>query len=231
MATLKEIVTHVANMRKNWRRTDDDSVSDREYAFIINYYRAKLLRQDANTGRFITGNLTQDLGLVEMIQTDVHDCGKNHCIIRTKNQVPKPIDTATVNLYTFVGPVNGEKEWQRTTFNRVKYDLRSRYTALETKWYEKGEYIYIVNPPSNALKYINIQGVFEDPIKAREAHNCPGESCNCGCFEGFNFEYPLSVTMLDTIIKMMYDAEIRFGNMIAPDTENNSKDDTSGFGK
>lgn len=228
MATLKENITHIANMRKNWKRTDDDSVSDREYAFILNYYRAKLIRQDANTGRYITGNITQDLGLVEVALADAHECNTiKTCVIRTVNPIPKPIDTASRNLYTFIGPINGEKEWQRTTFNKVKYDLASPFTRYETRWYEKGDYIYIVNPPSNALKYINIQGVFEDPVKAREFHKCPGESCDCGCFEGFNFEYPLSITMLDTIVKMIYDAEIRFGAMMPPDTENNSKDDVA----
>jgi hypothetical protein len=227
MATLQQIIYTVANMRKNWLRTDDDSMTDRQYAFIIDYYRAKLLKQQADSGKTVSSYLIQNLGKVTLVKADKNECCEvNDCILRVENPVPKTIDTNGNNLITYVGLLNGSKSFQKTTYNRVIHDANARYTSKQPKWYEQGKYIYIVNPPSNLLKYINIQGVFENPTEAYQFRTCVClENDEVGCFNGFDYEYPMSITMLDAIYKMMADAEFKFASVLTADTTNNTKDD------
>ena len=227
MATLLQIISTVADMRKAWRRSDDDSLTDRQLAFIINYYRAKLLEQEANLGRRMNSNVIQNLGKVSLIKADKNECCEiDNCILRIENPLPKALDTNRYDLVTYVGLLNGNKSFQRTDVNKVPYDKYATYTSNQPKWYQVSDYIYIVNPPTHLLKYINIKGVFEDPTAAQlyRTCSCPGND-EADCWKGFDYEYPISITMLDTIYKMMFDAEFKFGNILAQDTTNDTKDD------
>lgn len=210
-------------MRKAWTRSDNDYVTDRQYAFIINYYRATLLKQFKDKGKYLSGNLVQNLGRVTLIKADQNEeCSIVNCTLRIQNPLPKAIDTNGTNLITYVGPLNGSKSYQRTTYQRAIYDKYAPYTAGESKWFELGNYIYIINPPSNLLKYINIQGIFEDPTEANDYKvACEDDPC----FVGFEYEYPMSITLLDTIYKMMADAEMKFAHILPADTKNDSADD------
>jgi hypothetical protein len=223
MATLQAIIYNIANMRKSWTRSDDDKFTDRQAAFIINYYRATLIKQFKDKGKYLTGNLVQNLGRVELIKADQNEeCSIVNCTLRVKNPLPKAIDTNSTNLITYVGPLNGSKSYQRTTYQRAIYDKYATYTSKQSKWFELGNYIYIINPPSNLLKYINIQGIFEDPTAANDYK----VTCETGeCFIGFDYEYPMSITLLDTIYKMMADVEFKIAGTTKADTKNDSVDD------
>jgi hypothetical protein len=227
MALLSEIIFNIKNLRKNGRVSDDDSISDRQWAFIINYYRAKLVKQEQQKKKAISGNIVQNLGKVTLIKADKNECCEiGDCILRIENPLPTAIDTDAQPLITYVGLLNGSRSFQRTTYERAIWDAHAKYTGKEPKWYQQGNYIYIVNPPTKNLKYINVQGVFEDPTKAITYRTCDCEENGETCFEGFDYEYPLAVDKIDTVIKMIAEAELRItlqhGGL---DTSNNTSDD------
>lgn len=205
MATLSEIIYNVKNLLAKGRQTDDELLSDRQYAFIINYYRAKLVREQILKGRATTPYI-QNLGEVPLISTDRNECCENNvCIIRTEKQLPKAV-TNGKEIITFVGTIYGEP-YQRTNYQRSIWDSYSKYTSTFPKWYMQNDYIYITTPSTFNLKFINVQGIFSDPTKANEFRtcDCPNDE---PCYQGFDYEYPLDTHLIDVIIKLMLQTEL-----------------------
>ena len=220
---LSECVFGYKNYRRGGIQSNSESLSDRLVAFSIHYYRAKLIKESKDKGKLLTGYLIQNLGKVEVIKADKNECSViSDCIIRTKNPLPKAIDTAGTSLITYEGSLDGLDPYQRTTSNRVIFDAHQKYTGDLSKWFDLGNHLYIVNSPNKILKYINIQGIFEDPSAAKSYNTCGSTT---ECYEGMDYEYPMSSTMIDTIYKMMMDAEMKLGMLIPQDIIANGKDD------
>lgn len=227
---LSEIISTVRNLSRGGQGDfDDNAYTDRQLAFIINYYRVKLVDQDINKGKYLTQYYVQTLGKVRLVRTSKTECGLPDCdledsVLRTENPIPKTIDTNSQNLITYVGTVDGNKSYQRTSFQSVRFDTFAKYTGGRTKYYELGGYLYIVNPPTNHLKYITITGAFEDPLQVNEFKSTSCDDSDY-CFNPFDMEYPLSMKHVDTIYKLIVNTEFRFNNILKFDTENNTKDD------
>jgi hypothetical protein len=225
MATLNQIIFNLRNLRRAGRLSDDDAISDRQWAFIVNYYRARLIKQDIQKSRLISGNIVQNLGQVTLIEADKNECCDiMDCVLRIELPIPSAVDTDQYPLITYVGLLNGTKSFQRTTYERAIYDQHATYTGKQPKWYQSGRFIYIINPPSKALKYINIQGVFEDPAAAIKYRTCDCPGNNESCYTGFDFEYPLPIDKIDTINKMIMEAEAKFANILPQDKSNDTND-------
>jgi hypothetical protein len=227
MALLSEIIATLRDLpRRGDGSSDDNNYTDRQLAFIINYYRATLIKRDKDRGRIISGSYVQDLGKVELVKADPHnDCviGVTGCVLRTKEKVPLTIDTNGEALYTYIGTLEG-LSFQRSTFNKTQFSKYSKYAHSFPKWYQIDEYIYIIDPPTPALKYVNIQGVFENPSEANLFKgSCNGEECLDENY--FDYEYPLSLTYIDSIYKMYVSVEIKSSTMLPPETTNNTTDD------
>jgi hypothetical protein len=230
MAKLNELIFNIKNLKAGGIQNRDIELSDRQYAFIINYYRALLLRREIEQGRKAKGNWIQNLGQVDFIKADRNEaCDIEDCTVRTELQIPSPIEIYEGDLITYVGTTDGKTPFQRSTANRVLWDAYAKYTGKLPKWYIQNNYIYIENPPTSIFQIGNIQGIFEDPIKAVEFNTskCPPESTECQDVLNFNFEYPVPMHLLDSLYKMMMDAEIKFSTLLPPDTLNNSKDASS----
>jgi hypothetical protein len=221
-----ELIYNIKNIISKGVQSDDLKISDRQIAFIINYYRAKLLKQDAQRHHGMSLEDVQDLGKVELIQADEHECCEiNACVLRTKHKLPATIELrSTRHGLTFVGTYKG-KAFQETSYNRSQFDSFAPYTGKMTKWYIKGRYLYIVNPVG-LLSFINVQGLFEDPLEANKFRtcDCPNEEV---CQTGYDYEYPLSAMHVDTIVKLMLQTELSVLLGVLSDNNNNAKDELS----
>lgn len=225
MPLLSEIIFNIRNLRRAGKVSDDDSISERQWAFIINYYRARLIKQDYQKGRMMSGNIVQNLGQVTLIEADKNECCDiNDCVLRIEKPLPRPVDTDQFPLITYVGLLDGSRSFQRTTYERAIYDQHAKYTGKQPKWYELGNYIYIINPPSKALQYINIQGVFEDPLEALKYRTCDCPGNGESCYQGEDFEYPLGIDKIDTLNKMIMEAEMKFAMILPQDKTNDTND-------
>ena len=77
------------------------------------------------------------------------------------------------------------------------------------------------------LQYINIQGIFEDPIEAQAFRSCDCPQNDEKCSDtGYDFEYPLPNHLEDTLVKMILEVEFRV-LLNKTDTSNNSLNETS----
>ena len=86
----------IYNLRKLLKDTSDDiKLSDRNFEFIINYLREKLIVQQIQKGRSISSNIKQDLGQVLVEKVDMNDSGfvnvKKGIFINVL-PIPKPIE-------------------------------------------------------------------------------------------------------------------------------------------
>jgi hypothetical protein len=175
----------------------------------------------------VSRELLQDLGKVDLIMADPHECNcsEDTCILRTELKIPNTLQLAARDHgITFVGMYGG-MAWQETTWQAGPWTTFSKYTGEKTKWFLKGDYIYILNPEDPMLSYMNIQGLFEDPKEASEFVDCDCDDDTEDCDEGFDFEYPIPAHMIDTLVKMVMDAELRWTTLLPEDTANNSRDE------
>jgi hypothetical protein len=216
-----ELIFNVKNLKAGGIQSDDENLSDRQIAFIIDYYRAKLMRQEAMKHNSMDGEDIQDLGRVSIIKADPHecDCPADACILRTELPLPSTLNPTG---FTFVGHYGGTA-FQETTWQRGPWDSYAKYTGDKPKWFTKGRYIYLLNPPDPMMSVMNIQGLFESPQEAEKFRTC---DCDNGvaCNTGFDFEYPVAAHLVDTIMKMMMESEVRWSTLIPTDTANDSLD-------
>jgi hypothetical protein len=123
MALLSEIIYTVANMRKNWSRSDDD-LPDAQIAFIINYYRAYLIEQKVKENKLVSSSVVQNLGKVPLVKADKHEnCVIGDCVLRTELKVPSSLISNNDEMITYLGLVNGSKPFQRTTYSSNPWNL------------------------------------------------------------------------------------------------------------
>jgi len=221
---LSEIVYNIKNLIAGGIESDDENLSDLQVAFIIGYYRAKLVKQDKEKGRFNKDTLIQNLGRVPLIRADKNECCDiEDCILRTQFKIPTPMEIpGTLNL-TFVGNTDGTP-YQMKTHNSAFWSKHSKYDK-STKWYYQNGYLYIMNPPSLLLDAINIQGIFSDPSIAESFRTCDCDN-NTTCLdtEELDFEYPMPVHYVDLIVKMVAETELRILNAMPSDISNDSLD-------
>lgn len=217
-----EIVYQILNELKSGAVSDDNVYSDRFILSLVNAYRAKLIRQDKSAGKLITGYYVQNLGEVELIKADKNECTiVSDCILRSKNPLPKAVDTSGTEMITYVGVLDWNLKFDRVSANTAHYSQFAKYVGKEPKYITLGDYLYVVNPPTNVLKYINVQGVFENPSEANSFRTCGNK---IDCYTNLDYEYPLSLTISDAIRKLVID-EIKSGRVEARDTSNDTQND------
>lgn len=206
MSTLREIVYNIKNLMGKGLQSDDQLPSDRQYAFMVDYYRAKIVKESIEKNKSISPYI-QNLGSVELIEADPHECCDGYdCILRTKRKIPDFITANGKEVATYVGTRDKSFLFQQTYYTRSYWDAFARYTGNMPKWYYQSPYLYILNPPDPAMRMMNIQGVFEDPEEAENWRDCECEGTDCK--KGLNFEYPFEDNMLDVLYKMMIQTEL-----------------------
>jgi hypothetical protein len=224
-----EIIYNTKNLLSGGVQSDDLNISNNQLAFIIDYYRAKLFKQREDRGTFDKQMYLQNLGHVELVLADKNECCEiSDCILRTKFKVPKPIGESSIS---FVGLTNG-KSFQKTNHNAIIYSMSDKYTGKKPKWYYENGYIYLVNPPTTNIETINIKGIFEKPALVNKFNNCKCEDDNCSnAFDSYDFEYPLPMHYVDSILKLISETELKLIVSLPRDLNNDSIDNVNSTSK
>lgn len=205
--------------------SDDFNLSDEQIKFIVDYYRAKLLKQDQDKGRFEKSLYVQNLGSVNVSSADKNECCEGDCILRTTFKIPKPLETYRGLNITFVGTTNGSP-FSMVEHNAAFWRRAAKYTSKEPGWYYQNGYIYLINPPTKMIDTINIQGIFEDPLGAEKFKrcDCPANGSTDDCSDFMDVEYALPAHHVDTIIKLIASTEYRLLTGIISDVVNDGTD-------
>lgn len=202
MVSLNEILYDTLGTVQGGARISDDlNISIEQLAFVANNNRAYLLRQDANKGRSLSDNIIQVLGCVDVKQIDVSECPcsvPTDCtIMRTKTQIPKPIELYQKDLITRVSGVDMRGiGFSIISYSRASVAGTSKWTKNSTKAFLHNRYIYLINPPN--INKVSISGVFEDPRDAARFSNCDGTPCYSD-----DDNYPISAHMIPTLKELI----------------------------
>ena len=201
--TLKEIIYNL----KDSLGSDAEELTNRQFKFIIDYYRSKLLRQRLGQGKGLAPVFAPALHKIEVEEVDEDDpgCADMACnVYKTVKDIPSIIPYTNNSTLLYLGATDGHLSFQETSFQALPFEEHAKYIKKQPKWFMLGDKIYVVNPPDEQIEYITIQGVFEDPLKAEDLCS----DFDSACLRDFDFEYPISGDMLDTIYKLIRDNEL-----------------------
>jgi hypothetical protein len=203
-----ELVYNIKNLKSGGKTSDDNPMSDMQWLFIIDYYRSQLIRQQQTANQTISEFITQE------IELPISICEFDDELMET-SPIPKPVEIHKRDLIIHVGG-NDEVSYQRMTFNSYQWKKYSKYTASLPYWFPKNNKVVIGNIGGN--KSVVVKGVFERPIEIASL----SEEYNP--LKPLDFDYPISNNIMDSIVKMISDAEMKVLHMIPRDNMNDGQD-------
>lgn len=209
----------VRTARSGGNASDDASVTDDQWAFVINYYRAKLTKDRAEAGKRIPEALLQNLGRIELERKDEECPEESGCILGPVKPLPKAVGVNGRQLFTYVG--TDQKPFSRTSSSGRPWTAYRRWTGTLPYWFVRGGDLRVYQPPTKGFRYMKVVGVFEDPLAAKEYRECPGQGC-----VDYSMEYPFPLDMVDTMLKMIAQAELTMIKTAIEDESNNAREDT-----
>jgi len=223
-----EIIYYIQNLRQKGLQSDDNQISDDMVFFSLNNKRDFLLRQEEERYNSVNPEIAQTLSielepshLIDLILCDIRY--KEICVLKSKLPIPLTINLKTSNNYLYLGGMDGKSPYTYSEVQTLKYLVTSKYTGNKTKYLVMNSYLYIINPPSNALRYVKMIALFHNPKEAKEFIDLTEGKSNIDIFDPYDFEYPITGNMLETVYAMMLDKDIRY--------QVSTKDDTLQDGK
>ena len=200
MATQREIIYTIKNILRGGLISDDDRITDRQVAFMIDNVRAVLLRQQYNKGQNLSDNNIQTIPCMEVTQVDtsfMQDFPSGCTVYKTVLPLPKPIESKGKDLITGItGPQLGSITFDYIPYARLPYATFTRFKRPLVTLFNN--HLYLIN--SDFTMNIAVSGVFEQPNSLAEYNNCEG----LPCFD-WDTQYPMSSHLIDSVIRMVID--------------------------
>jgi hypothetical protein len=188
---------------------DSDSLEIREVKFWINTLRNKLLKQrfDKSGSGLIDDHYVQSLGAVELEKIDssiIIDLPSDRYYLRTKVDIPDTIERSEhVTTFTRIGPVDRLSE----RYHVVSHDraIASGFGKFNNKFiyaFPLGAKLYLTSKDSAllGLKFIDIRGVFQNPVEAALFAN-PSYTDDD--------DYPINTHLIDDIKTILLSKELK----------------------
>lgn len=213
--TLKQIIYNIKNSLNGGDQTDDFKLTDSQFEYIINHFRAKLAAQRLNQGKAYQGFI-ENLDNIKMVKTDDFRSSVGLTIYRSLNTIPIPINTYKGEALLFVGLLGEYSGYQKTTANNYNIEAYSKYTKYNPKWFYNDGYLYIVCLEYAAAKTITVKGVFENPRDVLATNGIEVED---------DYNYPIPMNVLDELDSLIIANELNWINQSPKDLTNNSVDE------
>jgi hypothetical protein len=206
--SLRSIIYDLLHIIRGAKIADDEPISERQLENWIHQYRAKLLKQDLDKGKYLNPDYIQEyqdedgnpLSIVPNEQ-------ELRTVYRTSVQIPKTIDLNYKSGIIYLGDVNGNRI-QLVPEARVNFQQYKKITSNSTIAYLKDRYVYLYN--HNGLQYIRLRGVFEIPTEI------PGYDLD-------EDKYPIPVNLLPTLKEMILKNELGIIYKAPNDDENDTE--------
>lgn len=220
--TLNQLVFDIYNTKRAGVLSDDDNISERLIEFWIRNVRSLLIRQDYQKKRSLSENIIQSLGCVLLELVDKSTCCDSitaDCnILRSTQRIPQPIEVDQKDLITRIGPIDlSTHGYSIIPYSRVPYVGSNKYTRFFTRAFVKDNYVYVMTN-NDLLEYINVQGVFEDPVEVKNFSHCDGLPCYTD-----NDSYPISSWMIPAIKEIILKSDFAMTSIAGVDNTNDSK--------
>lgn len=187
-------------MRRSGRRSQDELISDEQLGFNIDTYRAKLTAQEFEKGESIPAISLQRVEITLTKDQAMEDDIGQDCRVYSA-EIPKIVETAYRPLLQGVRARGLSNSISIVTPVAIRHKLKSPLTKTMTMAFYQGKRLYIVT--QEPLLKVIIEGVFERPIEVEKFKG------TLDPFNPYNFEYPVSGTMLSTLYEMLTMKELR----------------------
>jgi hypothetical protein len=220
MASFNEIAYNILNIYRAGGTGNDEVIQPSQIIFMVNYYRSILIKKELDKKKQLDKNLTQDLGCVPVIKVDRAECChiKSDCVVyRTEKPLPK-LAIGNEEMFVYVGGAD-----KHTPFNLINKPYAN--WVKHSKYFNKGIFVYYMNGHlyiegyPHDLAFINVIGIFDNPVEAQEYVECH----NTDCLKGYDAEYPIPAYMLKSATELIMRTELSFMVKREVDVTNNFK--------
>lgn len=214
--TLNEIIYNLRMQVKD-HKSDDLNLTDRNWEFMINYVRAKLISQEIGKNRPISSNLEQDLGKLELekYKPEGSDCYQ----YRTVRDIPTPMDIEGAELITSVSGSDFGDRFDFVSKAQAIKRINLKYANKRDVVYYSGNKLHLPYCASE-LKYIYVTGIFENP---REVYDYVYQDDSNKCFDPNRDAYPISQKMIDMLNSIIKNNELNHYFQLIEDKENDGQ--------
>lgn len=231
--THAEIIYDLRELLLNGKLADDSSLEDENIAFWVKNTRALLVKQYLNKGYSIDFNLIQDLKcqLLEVVdRAECCDLEVGCSILRTVNTIPPFIETYHGLAITRVGPIDKlQRPYSLVNERQAVFSGNGRYNKTQKFAFWKGSKMYLkvadCDIESHGLRYMNIQGVLEDPELAYNLTVCDGSPCY-----NMNMDYPMPAWMVETMKEIIVKNNYKLMYLTPTDNANDASSQPMGQG-
>jgi len=180
---------------------------------------AMLIRRDFERNG-VSREFLLSLGCIPLVCADPKECcvglPAEYELLRTDRKIPKPARTKDSDSFYYVGTVDKRKSFYEVPFEIYDFVGQNKYTSRSTYYIYMNDYVYILNPPSDTFKWINITSVFADPRQIADFVTCSGD-----CYSD-DSPFPLSEDLLpllmtellrlNSVDQPVEDKEVRINN-------------------
>lgn len=214
--SLDKIVQDLLLIIRGSNISQSEPISKRQIEEWVHQYRAFLLKQDIDKGKMVNSDYVQELPDIEleMIEgSEDNTVGSDCYILRTTQQLPKSIDLNHESGLVYIGTMLGD-QIQLIPYNRFKLQQYKKYTNNDKVAFLRNQYIYILN--SEVLKYINIRGIFENPLEIEDFNSVD-----------YNANYPMPMNMIPVLKEMILKKELGLEAQSFTDTKNDGEHSVS----
>jgi hypothetical protein len=212
MATLKEITYNILNVMEGGRGTNSEYYSLRQIEFNVQYYRALLLRRDAERGYIDLNQFEQEFETpLEVISaysdnSAVDLCDLYSMLLRSSLTIPKSINLKGHYDLTWVGTANRQSV-PLSRFYQLQHFKYNRFTSTGRRAYVANDRLFVVGDPGvealfdTTVEYciplssVLVRGVFADPTEVEGWQDTD--------------EYPISLDMVQRITQSLLNGEMR----------------------
>lgn len=222
---ISKILSRVRALYNKGTASDDSRLSDRHIYAKLCSARSMLIKREINQKRQVSDWIVQSIPCLELVTALPNECPcapTPGCkILRSKNPIPKPVQSAIGPELEAVTTQNGDKIYSKSDWVRRKYKSGAKYTSGIADYFIKDNYLFI--DESTMLQYISISGVFEDPLEAVYA-----DGCQDPCVYPHNEEFPIDEHLTDAVIQMATQELVQVFKSVPADDVNDSADKPGG---
>lgn len=240
--TLNTLTEDLLRIIRSSTISASENISRRQVENWIHQYRAFLLKQEINKGRYANPDYIQEIPFLSMEQVSLEGNGVqlgfdytfdfplqegerltgDNYLLRTKLTVPKTIDTNYKYGITFIGLVDGT-EIQLTPEHRSRWNKYKRYGKNATIAYKKIDgRIYLTNEDPT-IEYISIRGIFENPAEVDRFMN-PNTGTPVFTVDS---RYPIPNNLVPALKELILSKELNILTKSLSDTKNDSNNGIS----
>jgi hypothetical protein len=208
--SLNQIIWELIELyRQNYKVTD--SIDERLFLAWIQSTRAKLIKQRLDESmRLPDEHWVQDLGYVEMEKVDssvYSGIASEKYILRSVKSIPWTIHyKGDPGGFTRIGPADKLGiNYRLVSYERALVSGNGKFNTDQVYAYIDGDKLCLISKSNihKQLKYINVKGIFQNPIDAYEFKNGANSY-------SWDYEYPISDALMNDLKNIIVKENFNF---------------------